>query len=350
MSGTQLGLTLGSPAAIGGISCCDGLVHEQAGMGQGDIDAILYTCSTTGSTITPGAGSLFFTGQAPGVSIGKTIAPLVGSLAITGQAPVVTRFIGPLDGLPTVTAAYSMRRLLTSYVANKAINVRRASDSAAQDFGFTAAGDLDVAALTTFLAATTGFITTWYDQSGSGLDLVQGTAANQPGVVLAETTMNNRPVMSFVAASTQNMAKATPPTLAQPFTVSAVVNHNGNFAALNTLLGGQADGNSTGYTATADQFQVFAGNSKNATATNSVAHSIVAHFNGASSKISVDQSISSATNVGAGGMTGIKIGAFFSGGRNLTALLGELPIFASALSDANILTLQANQKAYWGTP
>jgi hypothetical protein len=96
-----------------------------------------------------------------------------------------------LDTYGGAKVAYSVRRLSSTYTGN-ALRVRRASDNAEQNIGFVGE-DLDTSALTTFCSGTDGFVTTWYDQSGNGIDATQPTAANQStivsaGVVITEGT------------------------------------------------------------------------------------------------------------------------------------------------------------------
>lgn len=86
-----------------------------------------------------------------------------------------------LDLYPNAAAAYSVRKLRTAYTGS-AIRVRRSSDNAEQDIGFSG-GNLDTSALTSFCGAGNGFVTTWYDQSGNGNNATQSTAANQPQIV-----------------------------------------------------------------------------------------------------------------------------------------------------------------------
>lgn len=90
----------------------------------------------------------------------------------------------PLDALRGATVAYSLRKLTPAYTGN-AIQVRRSSDSTTQNIGFTFAGDLDVTSLMTFVGTGSGYITTWYDQSGNSKNLLQATAASQPRIVNA---------------------------------------------------------------------------------------------------------------------------------------------------------------------
>ena len=104
-----------------------------------------------------------------------------------------------LDTYTGAAAAYSIRKLRTAYTGN-CIRVRRSNDNAEQDIGFTSLGDLDTATLKTFVGANSGFVTTWYDQSGDTLNLRQSTAANQPNIVNAGVIRRgagNRPIINF---------------------------------------------------------------------------------------------------------------------------------------------------------
>jgi len=87
-----------------------------------------------------------------------------------------------LDTYSGASVAYSVRLLSSTYTGS-AIRVRRSSDNAEQDIGFDGSGNLDESALTTFIGAGNGFVTTWYDQSGNGRNATQSTASNQPQIV-----------------------------------------------------------------------------------------------------------------------------------------------------------------------
>jgi hypothetical protein len=82
----------------------------------------------------------------------------------------------------TPVVIYSMRKLNAAYTGS-VVQVRRSSDDATQDIGFTANGDIDTAALKTFVGANSGFVTIWYDQSGNGINATQATASLQPRLV-----------------------------------------------------------------------------------------------------------------------------------------------------------------------
>jgi len=105
-----------------------------------------------------------------------------------------------LDLYPSATVAYSLRKLRTAYSGN-AIRVRR-TDLTEQNIGFTAAGDLDTAALLSFVgtgATDNGFIVTWYDQSGNANNATQSNAIYQPQIVSAGSILllNSKPSIKF---------------------------------------------------------------------------------------------------------------------------------------------------------
>lgn len=125
--------------------------------------------------------------------------------ATFGQA-----FVGVLDLLSTPsTAAFSLRKLRSDYTGN-AIRVRRSNDNAETDIGFTSAGDLDQSALLAFVGENSAFITTCYDQSGNGRNVVQATAARQPRIVNGGVIdkVNGLPTVRFLGA--QFLASSAP--------------------------------------------------------------------------------------------------------------------------------------------
>ena len=100
-----------------------------------------------------------------------------------------------LDTYSGAAAAYSLRKIDCDY-AGSAIRVRRSSDNTEQDIGFTSGGDLDTAALKTFVGtggSDDGFVVTFYDQSGNANNATQSTAGSQSqimdnGVVIRQNT------------------------------------------------------------------------------------------------------------------------------------------------------------------
>lgn len=86
-----------------------------------------------------------------------------------------------LDVVSGGRVAYGLIKLRSAYSGN-CIRVRRASDNAESNIGFVN-DELDVTTLQTFCTGTNGFVTTFYDQTGNGENLVQASASNQPQIV-----------------------------------------------------------------------------------------------------------------------------------------------------------------------
>ena len=110
----------------------------------------------------------------------------------------IQSFVGLLDAYPSAAVAYSVRKLRSAYTGS-AIRVRRSSDNAEQDIGFSALGNLDTTALTSFCSGTNGFVTTWYDQSGNAVNSNQTIAAQQPQIVSSGAILqqNTKPTIVF---------------------------------------------------------------------------------------------------------------------------------------------------------
>src|SRR5690606_18773525 len=117
-----------------------------------------------------------------GYGISGTNILSIGRGVSVGGGGGAQPFVGPYDGVPSIAAAYGMRRLLSDYTG-PLIRLRRDSDNTEQDIGYTASGDLDTAALASWLGEANGYITTWYDQSGNANHATQPTAAAQPRYV-----------------------------------------------------------------------------------------------------------------------------------------------------------------------
>jgi hypothetical protein len=128
-----------------------------------------------------------------GVGVGVRVG---GQRFGSGVAP----YVGLLDTYPGAAAAYSLRLLKSDYTGN-AIRVRR-TDLSEQNIGFDANGNLDTTALLSFVGTgvlDNGFITTWYDQSGNSVNLIQTTALNQPQIVSSGSVLlvNTKPCIRF---------------------------------------------------------------------------------------------------------------------------------------------------------
>src|ERR1700674_2872132 len=166
-----------------------------------------------------------------------------------------TGYIGPGDAIVGANAWYGLR-CYTAIKANssQAINIRRASDNTTRDIGLTGACNLDVATATTFCNATTCYATELYDQSGNGLNALQGTNGAQPQLIF--NCLGSLPCLQFVGSSSQYLSW-TPTNVPQPFTVSWVAMRNGAFSAYGDAFGSNNATVSTGFYAGANQVFIY---------------------------------------------------------------------------------------------
>jgi hypothetical protein len=209
------------------------------------IDNILVSLDTNGVSNGTFAQS---GGQAPSATGEAAIDSLVGK----GWTITVTGGYTPpqllLDEYPNAAAAYSLRALSTASVGSAVVRVRRSSDNAEQDFTATEITD---GTLTTFTGDNDGFVTTWYDQSGNGVDGVQATANVQPRIVsngVLESD-NGKPTINF--AVDKRLATLSDNIISQPttyFTLGKLNNagtsafFDGRFADTNRQLYGDLFG------------------------------------------------------------------------------------------------------------
>jgi hypothetical protein len=122
---------------------------------------------------------------------------VLGGSGISLPKGGVTPFVGLLDLYPSAAAAYSVRRLSSTY-EGALIRVREDSGDTEADIGFDANGNLDTAALLAHCGVNSGFVVTWYDQSGNSNNATQSSAGNQPQIVSSGNVMleNGRPCLT----------------------------------------------------------------------------------------------------------------------------------------------------------
>ena len=194
-SGASFSYSVGSSSGSGSVA------------GSGTIGSLSHTVSGVDVSALPG-GTL-------------TLSVTVSNASGTGTAKTASftpSFTGILDSLPTAAAAYSVRRLRGAYTG-PLLRVRRSTDSAQQDIGFTFDGDLDQAALTAFCGSASCFVRTWYDQSGSGTNANKTTISFQPRLVDSGSVerIGMRPAIRFLGS--QSLSPSSIPANANEFTI-----------------------------------------------------------------------------------------------------------------------------------
>jgi hypothetical protein len=245
------------------------------------------------------------------------------------------------------------RRTLTSYEGDL-IRLRRDSDDAESDFGYDSDGNLDTAAISTWLGGASGYGVTFYDQVG-GDDVTQATNAAQP--LYVPNLQNGHPGFRFDGSDDYLQGAFTNGgALSQPFNVFSVAKLDE--AAVNDdsdvyLLDG--DDNSgrmmlvTNSSETPDAWAIYAGSFLNGNIADSDWNLWSVLFGGVSSQFWLNQSSEASGNAGGDNSDGITIGArflikaFWDGDIAVPAIIAD-----PALSAADRSGLETVINAYWG--
>jgi hypothetical protein len=136
-----------------------------------------------------------------------------------------------LDLYPNAAAAYSLRQLRTGVTS--VVRVRRSSDNTEADFTAAQVSDGSLAAWVG--AGNNGFVRTWYDQSGNGIDAGNSASGTtQPRVVTSGSLVidsnTGKPAVLFTAAASTVLNFNRQQNIEQLFTVAR--NNDSNEGAL----------------------------------------------------------------------------------------------------------------------
>jgi len=260
-------------------------------------------------------------------------------------------YVGPGDLVSGALAWYGLRAYSAGSIGSNAVRLRRDSDNAEQDFVTLADGSLDVASITTFKGAANLKIVTLYDQAGSARDATNGTAAEQPALILSG--LGALPIIRWTLASSQQLSFGSFPAQSQPYTLHMLVDITDTTTATQktplfvgvVLFGvdGGFGGNSVGLYDGGTGFF-----------TTSFTHSVWQSFSGVVNGASTDINVNGTSHTGAfGNSTGNSSGFLvLGGGGGVGNPIGgdslEFGIWPSAFSTSQSLALYNNQQAYWG--
>ena len=303
------------------------------------------------------------------LTLSVTVSTTAGGTGAAKTATATPTFTGTLDGM-SAAAAFSVRRLRSAYTGSL-LRVRRSSDSTEQDISATVAGNLDTTTLTSFCGSASCYVRTWYDQSGNARDAVQATASAQPRIVNAGVVETNTalPALYFNGANgaTYHLETATPFTTT--YTLSAVASRVSSSSGPRRLLnigGGSTD--NYGFLGTLNGYATFAGmgsgwndTSGNTPTVNVPANTPVTMACTNSLNVLTPYINGTAQNTKNGttkSVTGLSVGGLFiySVDHNYhteqiwDGRVSEVIVYNTALSTAEVQSLQANQKTYYGTP
>lgn len=197
--------------------------------------------------------------------------------------------------------------------------------------------------------------------SGFSCDVSQATNANRP--TLTVSCQNGHPCVVFSGASSQQLliqggANATGLTsaVAQPWSVSGVVERTGNFTTFQSTVS-FGHNNITaplGFGASANTIALNAGSTVTAAGTDNAWNAVQSVANGSSSTIRVNGTTTSSLNPGTRSIPNFQDGTNGFGhigsdgfGDFTTGEFAEGGILSGAMSSGNQSSTEANERAYW---
>jgi len=258
--------------------------------------------------------------------------------------PVITNFALPasliLDTLSVAAIAIYSLRLMRGAYTGFCIRVRRSSDNTEQNIGFVA-GVIDTVALLAFVGAGNGFIVTWYDQSVNARNATQATAALQPRIVNAGVleVRNTKPTAFFDRPASNSLSIGVVGSF-DIGTLVAVASYNAaTFASFDGCFTGSNSSPARAISGSAGTTSLlsFGTHFVNGIST------LVLSMNSILDVMTVTNTVAASTNLFIGIDRSVSP-------RNWNGSISECVAFATELSTADRQLLEANQKAYYGTP
>jgi hypothetical protein len=268
-----------------------------------------------------------------------------GAINAYGRVSVVGTSPFPLDQISSrPELAFALRRLKASYLGNAA-TVRRSSDNATQAIGFVGE-NFDTASFISFVGVGNAFSAILYNQSMS-FNAAQPTAAYQPTMAIGGTIsmLNGKPTIVFDTVG--DAMNFTPIGSSHVFAVSRAISINASAAQY--ICGYAASGMGLAGTAVTGIFLYNAPALIQTTIKDTIAHqtSFRCGLSG-TARIRVDGTTRITGTVPSMALSaiGINPGAGFASNVELSEFIS----FSSNIPDAEELVIEANQKAYYGTP
>lgn len=271
-------------------------------------------------------------------------------------------YTGP-GNITSYAAWYGLRAFTAAIAAaatQKAVNVRNTGSGETCDILIATSGGLAGTVSNCSGASSGSSVATfctggcavpkWYDQSGTGADMTQATAANQPTILFTGCSSGSLPCVKFVGSSSQQM-DATISASASPHTYEAVAERNGATSSFGIIIGlNTSDRNHLYFNNAINSAAVaeFSG-TVTATASDNAFHVLIGVGNGASTVLNVDntQTTGSTTNVTSS--TGAHLGVDAGVGLFLTALVSEVGYTTTAMSTGDQTSTCHNAYSYWTT-
>lgn len=299
-------------------------------------------------------GAVFYCGCALGAVVAvirnhgtgrKMVNPRHKIILLFGGRSTSEPYAGAGDIVSGAKGFYGLAAYDAAYAAAQgpAIDLYDLTDATTQTINIKTDGMIDTDAAVTFLNGHTGIAIKLYDQTGNGHHL--RNAAVALGVTTWPTFVANSgvPYLDFTPVTlSSGLTKAVTEAIAQPFTISAVLNKSSAGSSNQTIF---EDASNIGlwWSDSPKLFAMYAGTAVGVDASQDAWHCVQAKFDGASSVLDIDNS-STTLNPGT---TGIASGWDIAAGTRINGFVREIGIWPAGFSAGEITAMAANQAARW---
>jgi hypothetical protein len=263
-------------------------------------------------------------------------------------------YVGPGDIIPGATVFCGMRAYTAASIGSNVATIRRSSDNTSKTFVSIAGGGINTS--DPFFDGSTYWITTLFDQTGNGNDVI-GVGISNPGpFFLLAGGSAGRPCADLISGDNEFLWKSTGAGLgSQPNSASVVFSNTGGAGNVAVLTMNDGASGNTAYhvvgvdNASSGTVYLYAGAVFELPCSLSAWHSVQGLFNGASSDLMIDGAMSTGGGVGTqpGGPGNLIVGGAQSVGSFFNGLISEI-MFWHGDKSASFAALSANQRAYWG--
>lgn len=254
-----------------------------------------------------------------------------------------------MDEMDNKAAIYSLRKLEADY-NGPLIQVRRSGDNALLAINMTEDGQLDTEQLLMFLQNDSGYIKTWYDQSGNSRHAVQSAMAQQP-LIVSEGKLHNvdaRPAIYFDETMELSLNTLTVPA---PLSINMVGRTTYGNGSRYIFDPNGAEVYRWNVSPASNELRVGSDGLLTANGELDFRESFVstAIVNGGSSSISLNGAIASG-NLGTKGLTATATIGSNAVGVGLVGYMQELIIFSDAISNTERVAIEQNQQQAYLVP
>lgn len=256
-----------------------------------------------------------------------------------------------LDKVPNAVCGYSVnRQLKRSHAGGNMFEVQRSSDNTNQIITLLGNGLTDFATENTFVSTNTGFVKTWYDQSGNGRNVSQATQINMPKRILTgtEQVKDTIPAIFFDRTTDPDALAGTIGTYSQTNTI--IVFASASATDSNGRIIDSQNGSNRNMLdiANAGNILMSGGTQQTMTTATTNLSLYIAEFSGATSSLYIKETLYPApATVGTNALESLYIGRNAANNTFYTGHLIELIIYNRALTTNERRLIVQDYKAFY---